>query len=391
MTTLKTAVVPAKQLKSGKHKIRIAVGHKKQTRYLVTRFVIDDLSQFRDGQVVNDLEAPALNSKLRNLLNEYQDALDKINTDAYTCGQIVEYLSRFKRTSSTFNSVAKEMISEMKEEGRKGTAGLYELTLRYFNECTYGKIMLDMIVPKTIKDFDLFLNKEKGLNATTRGIHMAHVKAIINSAIRDKIVSYETHPFEYYVKPAPEVRELDISVEEFKKIRDSDFPEKSLRVARDVFLLSYYLGGINLIDLMNINFKNATTIEYVREKSKNTKRGEKKISLSIPPEAQPIIKTWIGRNGKLNFGYKFSYGNFRNYVTKELQRLADRLELNKHVVYYSARKSLVQHGFELGIPLEVLEYCIGQSVKKNRPIFNYVKIMRKHADEAIRKILDSLK
>lgn len=391
MTTLKTAVVPAKQLKSGKHKIRIAVGHKKQTRYLVTRFVIDDLSQFRDGQVVNDLEAPAINSKLRNLLNEYQDALDKINTDAYTCGQIVEYLSRFKRTSSTFNSVAKEMISEMKEEGRKGTAGLYELTLRYFNECTYGKMMLDMIVPKTIKDFDLFLNKEKGLNATTRGIHMAHVKAIINSAIRDKIVSYETHPFEYYVKPAPEVRELDISVEEFKKIRDSDFPEKSLRVARDVFLLSYYLGGINLIDLMNINFKNATTIEYVREKSKNTKRGEKKISLSIPPEAQPIIKTWIGRNGKLDFGYKFSYGNFRNYVTKELQRLADRLELNKHVVYYSARKSLVQHGFELGIPLEVLEYCIGQSVKKNRPIFNYVKIMRKHADEAIRKILDSLK
>jgi len=391
MTTLKTAVVPAKQLKSGKHKIRIAVGHKKQTRYLVTRFVIDDLSQFRDGQVVNDLEAPAINSKLRNLLNEYQDALDKINTDAYTCGQIVEYLSRFKRTSSTFNSVAKEMISEMKEEGRKGTAGLYELTLRYFNECTYGKIMLDMIVPKTIKDFDLFLNKEKGLNATTRGIHMAHVKAIINSAIRDKIVSYETHPFEYYVKPAPEVRELDISVEEFKKIRDSDFPEKSLRVARDVFLLSYYLGGINLIDLMNINFKNATTIEYIREKSKNTKRGEKKISLSIPPEAQPIIKTWIGRNGKLNFGYKFSYGNFRNYVTKELQRLADRLELNKHIVYYSARKSLVQHGFELGIPLEVLEYCIGQSVKKNRPIFNYVKIMRKHADEAIRKILDSLK
>lgn len=391
MTTLKTAVVPAKQLKSGKHKIRIAVGHKKQTRYLVTRFVIDDLSQFRDGQVVNDLEAPAINSKLRNLLNEYQDALDKINTDAYTCGQIVEYLSRFKRTSSTFNSVAKEMISEMKEEGRKGTAGLYELTLRYFNECTYGKMMLDMIVPKTIKDFDLFLNKEKGLNATTRGIHMAHVKAIINSAIRDKIVSYETHPFEYYVKPAPEVRELDISVEEFKKIRDSDFPEKSLRVARDVFLLSYYLGGINLIDLMNINFKNATTIEYIREKSKNTKRGEKKISLSIPPEAQPIIKTWIGRNGKLNFGYKLSYSNFRNYVTKELQRLADRLELNKHVVYYSARKSLVQHGFELGIPLEVLEYCIGQSVKKNRPIFNYVKIMRKHADEAIRKILDSLK
>jgi hypothetical protein len=50
----------------------------------------------------------------------------------------------------------------------------------------------------------------------------------------------------------------------------------------------------------------------------------------------------------------------------------------------------VQHGFELGISLEVLEYCIGQSMKSNRPIFNYLKIMRQHADTAIRTILDEL-
>ena len=71
--------------------------------------------------------------------------------------------------------------------------------------------------------------------------------------------------------------------------------------------------------------------------------------------------------------------------------MADKLELNKRVVYYSARKSFVQHGFELGIPLEVLEYCIGQSMKKNRPIFNYIRIMRRIADETIRKILDNVK
>lgn len=30
-------------------------------------------------------------------------------------------------------------------------------------------------------------------------------------------------------------------------------------------------------------------------------------------------------------------------------------------------------------------------MKANRPIFNYVRIMRKHTDNAIRKILDNLK
>lgn len=122
-----------------------------------------------------------------------------------------------------------------------------------------------------------------------------------------------------------------------------------------------------------------------------TVRGDKMISLTIPPEAKPIIKEWIGRNGKLNFGYDYTYENFRNYVTKQISRLAKKLGIDRRVVYYSARKSLVQHGFELGVNLEVLEYTIGQSMKKNRPIFNYVRIMRSHADKAIRSILDNLK
>ena len=111
-------------------------------------------------------------------------------------------------------------------------------------------------------------------------------------------------------------KERDISVADVKKIRDAEIKEKSQRVARDVFMLSYYLGGINLMDLMQYNFKDAKIMEYVREKSKNTKKGDMKISFTIPEEAKPIIKRWMGRNGKLDFGYKYSYPNFRNYVTK---------------------------------------------------------------------------
>ena len=79
-------------------------------------------------------------------------------------------------------------------------------------------------------------------------------------------------------------------------------------------------------------------------------------------------------------------------VDKSLKSLAKKLQLSKtDINFYSARKSFVQIGFDLGIPLEILEYCVGQTVKTNRPIFNYAKIMSKHADEAIRKIIDELK
>jgi hypothetical protein len=98
------------------------------------------------------------------------------------------------------------------------------------------------------------------------------------------------------------------------------------------------------------------------------------------------------KTGKLDFGLKGTYDTMKNIVTRDIKRIAKKLSIRHadKVCFYTARKSFVQHGFDLGISLEVLEYCIGQSMKADRPIFNYLKIMRRHADNAIRQILDHL-
>lgn len=391
MTTLRIAIIPAKINKEGKHKIRIAVGHRQQTRYIVTRFELENPDDLQNGQIVNVPNAPYINLKLRSILNSYQEALDKINTHAYTAKQIIEYLHTIKNGSTPYSLASDEYIVTLKKEGRKSTAELYARTSKYFLDFCKYDIMLDGITPRTIKDFDIYMMRALNLNPSTRGTHMAHLKAVINQAIRDNMVRYDTNPFAFYEKPTIPVRELDISVEEIRMIRDSEPKAKALVVARDVFMLSYYLGGINFKDLMAYNFKGKTTMDYEREKSKNTKKNDRKISFTIPDEAKPIIKQYMGRNGKLHFGFKLSYDNLRKYITANISKLAQSLGIESHVVYYSARKSFAQHGFELGISLERIEYCIGQSMKSNRPIFSYVKINRKHADETIRRILDNLK
>lgn len=390
MITLSLSVVPAKVLVDGTHKIRVAINHKHETRYIVTRFIVDDIKQFKNGRVVGRNDAVIINKKLRALLDEYQDAIDRINSDAYTCSQIREYLSRYKSSKTTVSERWQEYIDELREEGRKGTAGLHEYSKKYFEEKFSNMVLFESLSPNTITDLEKFLRSKKHLGDTTISMHMKRFKAIINAAKKENIVRYEIDPFAFYNMPESAVRELDITIEELNKIRNYSPKEKPLKMARDIFLLSYYLGGINLIDLMKANFKNIEILEYVRTKTAHTKRGEKRISISIPDEAKTIIKRWIGKNGTLDFEYNYSYDNFRNYVTKQIQKLADILGINKRVVYYSARKSFVQHGYELNIPLELLEYCTGQSVKKNRPIFNYVKFMRKHADETIRKIIDHI-
>ena len=96
------------------------------------------------------------------------------------------------------------------------------------------------------------------------------------------------------------------------------------------------------------------------------------------------------KTGKLVFGQYSSYMSCYNTLTRNMKYLAEAAGVDHYFTLYSARKSFVQHGFDIGIPLSTLEYCIGHSLKEDRPIFNYVSIMKNHADAAIGKILKKI-
>ena len=208
-------------------------------------------------------------------------------------------------------------------------------------------------------------------------------------------VRYDVHPFLYWKKPAQEPREIDISVEEMRKFIGYSTHHKSRQRAVDIFVLSYYLGGINLADLWEYDFrgyKDKPVMSYKRRKTRNKKQCNQFVEFTIQPEAHPIIDKYMdAKTGRLLNITERQYRSTLNYIDLALRKAAEDLDIDSTVSFYSARKSFVQHGFELGIPLETLEYCIGQTMKANRPIFNYVKIMRQHADVAIRKILDNIK
>ena len=395
MATIKLAVLKHTQSKDGSYKIRIAIGHRSETHYIVTKYKVNSPSEFVGGIVTRIPNAHEINVKLRNLLNDYDERLERIpSPEDYTCKELRDLLKSMRPHSSTatFSQVSEQYQKELIEDGRGSYAGMLQNSLRLFRDFSGGDMFLSEISTVTISEFERWL-KRKGLSQTYTSMTLSMTRTIINRAIRAQLVTYQLHPFAYWKRPADEEREIDISVEELAAIRDAQPKLKKQRIARDLFMLSYYLGGINLIDLLNIDFRGVSVLEYVRHKSRNTKTSDKRISFTIQPEAKELIRKWTNRNtGKLDFGYKFSYKNFLQFITRSIKSLAKDLDIQnyKKVCYYTARKSFVQHGFDLGISLEVLEYCIGQSVKNNRPIFNYLKIMRKHADVAIRQILDNL-
>ena len=392
MATLKLTIFKAKALKDGRHKIRIAVCHHQETSYIVTRFIIDNLSQFKNGQVVKRQDAATINMKLRNMLNEYQEKLDNIkNVEMYSCTQLKAILTGAgnAQTAPTFQAVANEYIEQLNKSGRENYAKLIERNCRYFTEFSKGDFLLSDINPMIVENYSNFLRHTKGIGETTIGMMMSRTRTIINRGVKQQLVKYDINPFAYYkIKTAP-VREVDLSIENIIKIKNYCPDSKKLKVARDLFMLSFYLCGINLADLLQVDFRNVNHVEYVRKKAVNLKQSDQRIVIPIPHAATPIIYRWMNKNtGKLDFGYKFTYSNFYRYLTRSLNNVAAELNIKEKVVYYSARKSFAQFASELGIPDGVIDYCLGHSDKSRGVIRYYTKVREKQAEVAINRVID---
>lgn len=392
MATLKLTIFKAKVLKDGRHKIRIAVCHHQETSYIVTRFIIDNLSQFKSGQVVKRPDASTINMKLRNMLNEYQERMDAIkNIEMYSCAQLKSLLVGQGNviTAPTFQAVANEYIEQLTKSGRGNYAKLLERNCRYFTEFSKGDFLLADINPMIVENYSNFLRHTKGIGETTIGMMMSRTRTIINRGVKQQLVKYDINPFAYYkIKTAP-VREVDLSIENIIKIKNYCPDSKKLKVARDLFMLSFYLCGINLADLLQVDFRNVNHVEYVRKKAVNLKQSDQRIVIPIPHAATPIIYRWMNKNtGKLDFGYKFTYSNFYRYLTRSLNNVAAELNIKEKVVYYSARKSFAQFASELGIPDGVIDYCLGHSDKSRGVIRYYTKVREKQAEVAVNRVID---
>ncbi len=388
MATLSLTIFKAKALKDGRHKIRIALRHKHETTYIVTRFIISE-NQFKNGQVVKHPEASAINRKLRNILDDLQEKLDSIkHLELYSCRQIKEIISTDNLSDEqTFSSACSNFVDYLKSEGRDSYALSIERVGRYFRDFARGDILLSDLTPSLVQNFAAFIQKRK-VTETTVNTMLAQMKSVINRAIREWNISYDIHPFVTTRISAAPIRKLDLTVQSFNKIRESSPEKRKLIMARDLFCLSFYLGGMNLIDIMQTDFRK-DVLEYSRSKTKGRMQSDSVITFTIPSQAREIICRWMDkRTGKLDFGYKFTYHNFSQYVTYSLGDLAEELNIDERVTFYSARKSFAQYASEIGIPDGIIDYCLGHSDKSKGVIRYYTKVRQKQADMAISRVID---
>lgn len=391
MTTIKLAVLRHTRAKDGSYKIRISIGHKSETHYIVTKYRVTSLANFANGVVIGQPDAKAINIKLRQLLNDYDERLERIpHANDLSCEELRNLLRDMPATGHTvtLKEVEERYTFNLRREGRNSTAELMTSQLKRFYDYCNGDVFLSNISTRTIDDYYHYLTGQ-GLSTSYVTMLITPISTLVNYAIKMQFIKYDVSPFIYYKRRYSPPRELDISIDDMRKLFCYQPRQRKMQRTLDLFKLSYILGGMNMKDMLAYDFTDAKTINYVRKKTKLRKTTPTRFS--IHPLALPIIERWTDDTGHLNIGTD-KYDSFMLCFNRSLKTIARNAGLQKqNICFYTARKSFVQHGFDLGISLEVLEYCIGQSMKTNRPIFNYAKVMSKHADDAINKIMDKIK
>ena len=392
MATLNSVIVPAKVLKGGRHKVRISVAHNGETRYIVTDIIIDSAKEFKNGQVIKRPDASIKNTKIRALLQKYQTAIDELGyIEGLTCPELIYHIQTLEADKHrTITSVFNEYIKVRRL--KHSTIYEYQSWLKFFIQYCGSDISLERITQTTILNYEKHMIQTLKIAPDTIRARIIFLKAMLNYAHNCNYITFKINPFHNYKLPNKRIRESWLDISEIKRIRDLTTTKSNINICRDIFMLSYYLGGINIVDLYKINFNECKkTICYTRTKTENHNKINKYIEFDIPEEAIIIINRYKNEDGFLRVSNKDTTSLLQYFLSYNTKIIQKKLNI-KYMNYYSARKSFSQHAFDLGISTSIIDYILGHSLgSRNSSLYHYISVTPKMATDAIRKVLDNLK
>ena len=271
----------------------------------------------------------------------------------------------------------------------KQTRTLYEVTYKKIVEFSKGRqLRFEDITPMWLSEFDKFMGK---LAVNARAINMRNVRAVINSAMNNEVtnVAYSFRKFKIRTEETPK---RSAAAESIANLRDFECEERQRQYV-DIFLLIFYLRGINIIDLCNLKEIENGRIEFHRAKT------GKFYSIKVEPEALEIINRYRGENYLLNILDRYKdYKNYLFRLNRNLKQIGptkmgrynvkDRQPLLPKLSTYWARHSWATIAAELDIPKETIAAGLGHG--GNDITDTYIDFDQRKVDSANRRIIDFL-
>lgn len=349
----------------GSYKVRIRVTHNRDVRRMPTHLTLSA-----------DEVTAGLRIKNQNVLDQCEDLIRRcraiVNNLGYEATAMpVDKLTSIIRTRLVgdkafcldFIKYTKEKAKEVSKGTGKNYISMSNALCRFLKRNTLDISEIDTAF---LRKFETFISNEpsqrgnnrKGVNGAARAkggraisAYLACVRTVHNKAkeeFNDEDRGINRIPYspfkKFKIKPQPMTRKRGLMQEVVQAIIDLPYEPgeiSRLNLAKDCFILSFALIGMNSVDMFFAPPVKRNTLVYNRRKTAGRREDKAEMKVRLNSCLDRLLHTYADPKGKRLFNFYLRYANpfnFSRAINTGLKQIGERLGLER-LDFYAARHS----------------------------------------------------
>lgn len=383
MLTTKVLLNKVRQKQDGKFPLVIRITYNRKSIYLPLGYNMVEKDFDAKNQRIRPSSKIAsnitrLNNGIQEKLKKIYDTVSRLEEDgkieSLSMSSIKKEIEGKSVGNMDFFQFIDSLILDFKKAGKYGNAEIYK-TLKNRIEKFHGKRSLPFrqINYAFIKKLE---TQHYASGNTTGGlsVYLRTLRSVYKKAIKHGIAKENHNPFnDYSIKNGTPKRQF-LNSGQLETLKNSVIEEPHLAKARDLYMASFYLRGMNWIDMALLKGDNIQgdfeRITYIRAKTRN-----KLFSIKITPALRQILLFFnTERIGKDDYVFPIltkdvsqnqvheTVKNKRKRQNIYLKRLAERLELPEFTIY-TARHTYANILKRSGAPSNVIQDSLGHTTE----------------------------
>lgn len=348
MATLKITVKSKKN--DGTYNVKILLTHNRQSAWISTKhYVTEREINKKTGEIKNCAQKDYAYRDLilmREDLSKISNIINQL-TAAQLAARLKIVAEGVKSGSINLTKFWQKQVDELKAQGKSSYKN-YQAALRRLEEFSKKDVYVTDVTTKYLEDFEKWIDQNVG-GVRSTSLYMSSFRKIFNdirAEYNDEelgLIKIPNNPFLKYKVPRQSVAasgDRALSSKIIRKIYNVELDKESEIFARNMFMLSFFLCGINSADIHTLSPKKikANVLTYQRAKTKDRRHDNAEIKIFVEPEAEEILKQY--REGSTySFATRYTTsGNFNRQLNRNLKIIGAKIG-EYDLTFYHARHS----------------------------------------------------
>lgn len=304
-----------------------------------------------------------------------------------------------QRFNVTVGDYFEQIIERLEKVEKYGSASKHKVTLSLMRQFRSVDIHFNQIDLNYLREFEIFLRQRHNQNNSI-ATKFSVLKAVYNKALSENVFIAKSHPFNQFKVGSfwTTTRKRAITKEDILTLFAIDLSNRDFytQLAKDIFLFSYFMAGINFKDIALLKYCDIQNgrIYYTRGKT------GKIMNCKLNEEAEKIISKYDRESTTEDYIFPILNRNIHNterqilnrvhkvlgHINACLQQLSKELGLQIPLTTYVARHTYATVLKRSGVNIALISESLGHSDISTTQIY-LDSFENSQIDEAMKNLL----